>query len=75
MAEAATVNLTSADRVLFPEEGLTKGDLFAYYRAVAPTINSCPIWKRGSAAVVLDCAPAVTLVRGVPHASKPLADH
>ena len=40
MAEAATVNLTSADRVLFPEDGITKGDLFAYYRAVAPTIVS-----------------------------------
>ena len=38
MAEAATVNLTSADRVLFPEDGITKGELFAYYRAVAPTI-------------------------------------
>jgi bifunctional non-homologous end joining protein LigD len=29
------VKLTSADRVLFPEAGLTKGDLFAYYDAVA----------------------------------------
>jgi len=38
MAETATVNLTSADRVLFPEDGITKGDLFEYYRAVAPAI-------------------------------------
>jgi len=32
------VALTSADRVLFPEDGVTKGDLFEYYRAVAPAI-------------------------------------
>jgi bifunctional non-homologous end joining protein LigD len=35
---ATTVSLTSADRVLFPEDGITKGDLFEYYRAVAPTL-------------------------------------
>jgi bifunctional non-homologous end joining protein LigD len=29
------VNLSSADRVLFPDVGVTKGDLFAYYDAVA----------------------------------------
>ena len=38
MAETNTVELTSADRVLFPEDGITKADLFEYYRAVAPTI-------------------------------------
>jgi bifunctional non-homologous end joining protein LigD len=32
------VRLTSADRVLFPEDGVTKGDLFDYYRAVAPVL-------------------------------------
>jgi bifunctional non-homologous end joining protein LigD len=32
------VKLSSADRVLFPEDGITKGDLFAYYDAVAPAI-------------------------------------
>jgi bifunctional non-homologous end joining protein LigD len=32
---AHDVKLTSADRVLFPEVGLTKGDLFAYYDDVA----------------------------------------
>jgi bifunctional non-homologous end joining protein LigD len=30
--------LTSADRVLFPEDGVTKGDLFAYYDAIAPAL-------------------------------------
>jgi bifunctional non-homologous end joining protein LigD len=30
--------LTSADRVLFPEDGITKGDLFAYYDAVADVL-------------------------------------
>ncbi|HXY84376.1 MAG TPA: non-homologous end-joining DNA ligase [Gaiellaceae bacterium] len=34
MAEDA-VKLTSADRVLYPEDGVTKGDLFEYYRRVA----------------------------------------
>jgi len=32
------VKLTSADRVLFPDDGITKGDLFAYYDAVAPVL-------------------------------------
>jgi bifunctional non-homologous end joining protein LigD len=29
------VHLSSADRVLFPDDGITKGDLFEYYRAIA----------------------------------------
>src|SRR3954454_3269113 len=33
-----TVKLTSPDRVLFPEDGITKGDVFAYYRKVGPTL-------------------------------------
>ena len=33
-----TVNLSSPERVLYPEDGVTKGDLFEYYRAVAPTL-------------------------------------
>jgi bifunctional non-homologous end joining protein LigD len=32
------VKLTSPDRVLYPEDGITKGDLFEYYRAIGPTI-------------------------------------
>lgn len=32
---ARTVSLSSAGRVLFPEAGVTKGDLFAYYDAVS----------------------------------------
>ncbi len=32
------VRLSSADRVLFPDDGITKGDLFAYYGEVAPAI-------------------------------------
>ena len=32
------VELTSADRVLFPEDGVTKADLFDYYAAVAPAL-------------------------------------
>jgi bifunctional non-homologous end joining protein LigD len=32
------VHLSSADRVLFPRDGVTKGDLFAYYEKVAPTL-------------------------------------
>jgi bifunctional non-homologous end joining protein LigD len=35
---ARHVRLTSPDRVLFPDDGITKGDLFAYYDAVAPAI-------------------------------------
>jgi bifunctional non-homologous end joining protein LigD len=32
------VALTNQDKVLFPRDGYTKGDLVAYYRAVAPVI-------------------------------------
>ncbi len=32
------VKLSSSDRVLFPDDGITKGDLFRYYDAVADTI-------------------------------------
>ena len=32
------VRLTSADRVLFPDDRITKGDLFAYYDAVADVL-------------------------------------
>ena len=34
----ADVKLTSADRVLYPDDGITKGDLFEYYGAVAPVL-------------------------------------
>jgi bifunctional non-homologous end joining protein LigD len=33
-----TVKLSSPDRVLFPEDGITKGDVFEYYREVGPAI-------------------------------------
>jgi bifunctional non-homologous end joining protein LigD len=32
------VRLTSADRVLFPDDGVAKGDVFDYYREVAPAL-------------------------------------
>jgi bifunctional non-homologous end joining protein LigD len=32
------VKLSSADRVLFPDDGVTKGDLFEYYKAIAPVL-------------------------------------
>jgi bifunctional non-homologous end joining protein LigD len=32
------VHLSSGDRVLFPDDGITKGDLFEYYSEVAPAI-------------------------------------
>jgi bifunctional non-homologous end joining protein LigD len=32
------VELTHADRVLFPDDGVTKGDLFDYYAKVAPAL-------------------------------------
>lgn len=35
---AGAVVITHPDKVLFPTDGLTKGDLAAYYDAVAPTI-------------------------------------
>jgi bifunctional non-homologous end joining protein LigD len=38
VAETKVVELSSADRVLFPDVGVTKGDLFEYYRAVSQWI-------------------------------------
>jgi bifunctional non-homologous end joining protein LigD len=35
-ASARAVNFTNLDKVLWPEDGYTKGDLVAYYRAIAP---------------------------------------
>ena len=32
------VKLTSPDRVLFPDDGITKGDVFEYYGEVAATL-------------------------------------
>ena len=32
------VRLSSADRVLFPDDGVTKGDLWDYYEAIAPVL-------------------------------------
>jgi bifunctional non-homologous end joining protein LigD len=34
-AQLPVVNVTNPDKVFWPDEGLTKGDLVAYYRAVA----------------------------------------
>ena len=33
-----SVRLTSPERVLFPDDGITKQDLFEYYRAIAPVL-------------------------------------
>ena len=33
-----SVRITSPERVLFPDEGFTKQDLFEYYRAIAPVL-------------------------------------
>src|SRR2546430_6532083 len=38
MVEVRTVKLSSPDRVLYPEDGITKGDVFEYYEQVGPTI-------------------------------------
>ena len=35
---SAAVEVTHADRVLFPGDGITKGDLVEYYRKVAPVM-------------------------------------
>ncbi|HZT17651.1 MAG TPA: non-homologous end-joining DNA ligase [Gaiellaceae bacterium] len=52
-----TVELSSPDRVLFPEDGVTKGEVFAYYDAVAdalvPHLRNRPFtmkrWREGLA--------------------------
>ena len=33
-----SVRLSSPERVLFPDDGITKQDLFEYYRAIAPVL-------------------------------------
>ena len=32
------LTLSNLDKVFFPDDGITKGDLLAYYRAVAPVL-------------------------------------
>ncbi len=36
--DGQTLELTTLDRVLWPDDGVTKGDLLAYYRAIAPVM-------------------------------------
>ena len=38
MSPRRAVRLSSADRVIFPDDGVTKGDLFAYYEAIAEVL-------------------------------------
>src|SRR5947208_13632924 len=38
MPEAKTVKLSSPGGILFPGDGITKGDLFEYYRKIGPAI-------------------------------------
>jgi bifunctional non-homologous end joining protein LigD len=38
VVDGRTVRLTSADKVLWPETGFTKGDMIEYYRRVAPAL-------------------------------------
>src|SRR5438552_10982167 len=38
VTEERTVKLSSPDRVLYRGDGITKGDLFEYYRAIAPVL-------------------------------------
>lgn len=38
MARSADVTITHPDKVLFPSDGITKGELAAYYAAVAPAM-------------------------------------
>jgi len=38
MTDEREVRLTSAERVLWPGAGITKGDLFDYYREIAPVL-------------------------------------
>ncbi|MFN2544650.1 MAG: non-homologous end-joining DNA ligase [Actinomycetota bacterium] len=35
---ASAVTLTNPDKVFWPDEGITKGELFEYYRAVSPAL-------------------------------------
>ena len=37
-ADEGRVTLSNLDKVFFPDEGITKGDLLDYYRAVAPVL-------------------------------------
>jgi hypothetical protein len=37
-AAGRSVRVTNLDRVYWPEDGFTKGDLLAYYRDVAPVL-------------------------------------
>jgi bifunctional non-homologous end joining protein LigD len=38
MRDMASTAITHPDKVLFPEDGITKGDLAEYYESMAPVI-------------------------------------
>ena len=40
-----TVKITRPDKVLFPGDGITKGDLIDYYRRVARTPPRWSTWR------------------------------
>ena len=47
------LKLSNLDKVFFPEDGITKGDLLSYYRAVAPVARSrtCATGRSRSSAI------------------------
>ena len=46
------LSLSNLDKVFWPDEGITKGDLLAYYRAIAPTVSFVASSIRMNAPVV-----------------------
>ena len=54
--------LTNQDKLLFPRDGFTKGDLVAYYRAVAPVILP---YLRGNPLTMERYPDGVDMTRGI----------
>ena len=70
-----SVRLSSAERVLFPDEGITKEDLFEYYRAIAPVLvrhlrNGPITMKRRRTAWPGTCTSRSRRRRGCPPGSR-----
>jgi len=76
------VALTSPDRVLFPDDGVTKADLFAYYGAVAgaivPHLRNRPFtMKRYPHGITQEAYFQKQAPRGIPHwiPTRPFTTH
>jgi bifunctional non-homologous end joining protein LigD len=60
--DGVSVTLTNQDKVLFPNDGITKGQLVAYYRSIAPMLLP---YLRGYPLTMERYPDGITMARGI----------